>query len=58
MVRVDTDTTTSARGPRAHPRDAGKAMRKKKLRHLFCYHDCRFAHDLELLFHCAAANNG
>ena len=31
----------------------GKAIRKKKLRHLFCYHDCRFAHDLELLFHCA-----
>ena len=31
----------------------GKAIRKKKLRHLFCYYDCRFAHDMQLLFHLA-----
>ena len=31
----------------------GKAVRKKKLRHLFCYYDNRFAHDRQLLFHLA-----
>ena len=31
----------------------GKAMRRKKLRHLFCYYDNRFAHDMQLLFHIA-----